>query len=215
LEVDQPVVAADRIVGFWHSVGDEIGYGSTRDLGLILRHLHQLTAPPELQLAPLKPLAVTRLRIERVNIADADRDYLRARYAELSQAYERLTFEGDPVVLHGDANVGNLILDRHGRALLSDLDSFNTGPAEWDLIQTAMFYDRFGWHTEQEYADFVTAYGRDVLQWPGYETLAQVRELLMVSWMAQNVNESEPAAEFAKRLETMRTDGSRRDWSPL
>ena len=36
-----------------------------------------------------------------------------------------------------------------------DLDSFAVGPREWDLVQTALFYDRLGWHTREEYRTFV------------------------------------------------------------
>jgi aminoglycoside phosphotransferase (APT) family kinase protein len=126
-----------------------------------------------------------------------------------------LRFAGAPVVLHGDASVGNLILDRRGRALLSDLDSFCVGPAEWDLVLTAMFYDRYGWHTEAEYGEFVSAYGRDVRQWGGYGVLADVRELLMVVWLAQNMHDDVVAGELAKRLDSIRNGGSRRDWNPF
>ena len=78
-------------------------------------------------------------------------------------------------VIHGDANVGNVLLDERGQAVLIDLDSFSMGPREWDLIQTALFYDRLGWHTEEEYRTFVEVYGYDIMQWDGYETLADMR----------------------------------------
>src|SRR5689334_1502578 len=43
------------------------------------------------------------------------------------------------------------ILDEHMQAVLIDLDSVSIGPREWDLIQTALFADRLGWHTTEEY----------------------------------------------------------------
>ena len=42
-----------------------------------------------------------------------------------------------------------------------DLDGFAVGPREWDLVQTAMYYDSFGWHTREEYEDFARVYGYD------------------------------------------------------
>lgn len=78
-----------------------------------------------------------------------------------------------------------------------------------------MFYDRFGWHTREEYLDFARSYGRDVIEWRGFRVLANVRELLMVTWLAQNAHEPAAAAELAKRLDSMRSDGSRRCWSPF
>lgn len=215
LEVDQPVVVSGRVVTFWESAADDIRYGTTRELGVILRRLHRLPLPAELGLPDFAPFTAIRRRLERVTITEDDRRYLQGLGDELTQAYQALPFDRPPVVLHGDANVGNLILDRHGRAVLSDLDSFCVGPAEWDLVQTGMFYTRFGWHTAEEYAEFVRAYGRDVTAWSGFEVLADIRELHMVTWLAQNVHDDRAAAELAKRIDTMRRGGSRRQWSPF
>ncbi|MGH3568173.1 MAG: phosphotransferase family protein [Pseudonocardia sp.] len=68
--------------------------------------------------------------------------------------------------IHGDANVGNVICDDRGHAVLIDLDSFAIGAREWDLIQTALFFDRLGWHTEEEYREFVEVYGYDITSRP-------------------------------------------------
>ncbi len=51
----------------------------------------------------------------------------------------------------------------------------------------------------------MTAYGFDVMSWPGYPVLRDIRELIMVAWLAQNTRESaEIAAEVAKRIEDLR-----------
>jgi hypothetical protein len=63
-----------------------------------------------------------------------------------------------------------------GHPRMIDLDVFVSGPREWDLIQTAMYYDSLGWPTEAEYADFVAGYGFDVRKWAGYAVLRRVRE---------------------------------------
>lgn len=217
IDVAQPIEAAGRVVTLWVSATDREDYGSTAELGAVLRQLHSLEAPADLALPPLRLFDRALRRINNVpGIPDDDRSFLRSRAQELSDAYDNLTFELPPGVIHGDANVGNLLLDRHGRALLIDLDGFATGPREWDLIQTALFYDRFGWHTEAEYRDFVAAYGYDVTQWPGYPVLRDTRELFMVSWLIQNVASNDAAArEFSNRMETLRTGGSARDWRPL
>ena len=217
VDVAQPIEAAGRVVTLWESATDEEDYGSTAELGAVLRRLHSLEAPTDLALPPLRLFDRAVRRINNVpGIPDDDRSFLRRRAQELSAAYDDLTFELPPGVIHGDANVGNLLRDRHGRALLIDLDGFATGPREWDLIQTAIFYDRFGWHTESEYRDFVTAYGHDVMQWSGYPVLRDVRELFMVSWLMQNVASNEEAArEFSSRMETLRTGGPAHDWRPL
>jgi aminoglycoside phosphotransferase len=215
LDVTQPVIARGRVITFWESASDDIRYGSTRDLGHILRRLHQLPIPLSVGLPRLTPFETARARIAAVPIAETDRQFLAERCDALGAAFASLPFTPGDVVLHGDANVGNLILDRHDRPLLSDLDSFCVGPREWDLVLTAMFYKRFGWHSAQEYADFVDTYGYDVLHWAGFDVLADLRELLMVAWLAQNARDDEVADELAKRLNTMRSSEPRTQWSPF
>jgi aminoglycoside phosphotransferase (APT) family kinase protein len=119
--------------------------------------------------------------------------------------------------VHGDASIGNIFRRQaDGVAVLMDLDGFSTGPREWDLVQTAMYYERFGWHTPDEYAEFAEIYGFDVLAWPGYPVLADVRELVMVTWLAQNAGESdEVAAEVRKRIGDLRSGPGPRDWAPF
>jgi hypothetical protein len=83
--------------------------------------------------------------------------------------------------------------------VLIDLDSFATGPREWDLVQTALFYERFSWHTAQEYRTFVDVYGFDIMTWPGYPTLADYRELSMTLWLAGKARESESVIQEIRK----------------
>ena len=119
--------------------------------------------------------------------------------------------------VHGDANIGNILRRQaDGVAVLIDLDGFASGPREWDLVLTAMYFERFGWHTADEYAAFAEIYGFDVMAWPGYAVLADIRELTMVTWLAQNAGESpEIAAEVAKRVADLRGGPGHRDWAPF
>lgn len=215
LDVAQPVIVRGRVVAFWESADDDVRYGSTAELGRILRRLHGLSQPQQLELPTLAPFTTARARIAAVPISDVDRRYLSERADELEDAFNSLRFSSPDVALHGDANVGNLILDRRDRAVLSDLDSFCIGPREWDLALTALFYARFGWHTREEYDAFVHAYGYDVLEWNGFDVLADVRELLMVAWLAQNVRAEEVADELSRRLDTMRNGTPRTGWRPF
>jgi len=146
----------------------------------------------------------------------ADRAFLAGRLDELRHAYASLGFELEPGVVHGDASVGNVLVDDAGVPRLIDLDGFAVGPREWDLILTAIYYDRYGWHTAEEYAAFCEMYGVDVMAWDGYQVLADVREILMVTWLAWKAGESPKlAAEAAKRIDAIRSGASRRDWQPI
>ena len=118
--------------------------------------------------------------------------------------------------IHEDANVGNLLVDSDGSAVLTDLDGFCIGPREWDLIQTALFYDRLGWHDQSEYEAFVSAYGTDLLTWPGYPTLADSRELVMTSWLAGAAEgSSRKREELLWRVRDLREANTERSWRPL
>jgi hypothetical protein len=87
---------------------------------------------------------------------------------------------------------------------------------EWDLILTAVYYDSFGWHTTEEYEEFARAYGFDIMKWSGYSTLKELSEFLMVTWVITKAAQSRQVAdEASKRIESIRTGASRKDWAPL
>lgn len=161
-DVPQPVDAEGMIVTFWESVAPETTYAPTEEVGALIRKLHALTVPPDLELHDLRPFGSGPVS-DFPGLPDRDAQYLRARVEWARSAFPSLPFELSAGVIHGDANVGNVLVDSSGRAVLIDLDSFAVGPREWDLIQTALFYDRLGWHSEEEYEAFVESYGYDIL----------------------------------------------------
>jgi len=75
---------------------------------------------------------------------------------------------GEILKFMGDGMLAIFAAD--GDPVLIDPDSFAAGPREWDLVQTALFYDRFGWHNAKEYRTFVDVYGFDIMDWSGYPT---------------------------------------------
>ncbi|WP_327744089.1 aminoglycoside phosphotransferase family protein [Streptomyces europaeiscabiei] len=214
-EAEQPVVVEGHPVTFWEGLADGEDYASTREMGELLRRLHGLE-PPHFSLPALRPFNKVEQRLRRAVIRAETRAYLSGLAENLAAEYKQLEFALPPGHLHGDFNVGNVLHDAEGHPKVIDLDGFATGPREWDLMQTAMYYDSFGWHTEAEYADFAESYGFDVRQWSGYTVLRSVRELLMVTWLTQNAGTNPRAAEeVEKRVETLRSGGSRRDWAPF
>jgi aminoglycoside phosphotransferase (APT) family kinase protein len=218
VDVDQPVVIDQRAITFWAALSDEGDqYASTAEFAETLIELHRLTAPDDLHLPKLSPFANASQRIETSTwLNQPDRAFLTDMLARLQDAYAGLDFTLPPGVIHGDANVGNVLLDRSGHPVVIDLDGFAIGPREWDVVLTAIYYDSFGWHTREEYQDFVRVYGYDIMTWPGYPVMKAVREFLMVTWVAQKIPESEQfATETAKRIAALRTGASRKDWQPF
>lgn len=218
LHVEQPIVRCGRVVTLWESASEREEYAPLVQVAELILRLHRLEVPPSLDLPNKRPFEELdrRLEVLQDDLDGSDAAFLRERVDDLRMRYQSLNFALAPGVIHGDANVGNVILDRSGNPLLIDLDSFGIGPREWDLVQTALFYERFGWHTGEEYRQFVEVYGWDIMTWPGYPVLADYREIAMTLWLARKAGADErAAAEVRKRVAAIRTGGDRRDWAPF
>jgi Ser/Thr protein kinase RdoA (MazF antagonist) len=218
IAVDQPVIADGHAVTFWEAVSDDGDqYATIEQVAEVIARLHTMTVPETLGLPELDPLAGAGERIASSTwLTVPDREFMTGELARLRDEYARLEFALPHGVIHGDANIGNVLRDREGNPVVIDLDNFSTGPREWDLILTALFYDRYGWHTREQYDAFVKVYGYDIMQWPGYPVLADIREFAMVTWIVQKASENEQtASEARKRVDAIRTGASRKDWYPF
>jgi aminoglycoside phosphotransferase (APT) family kinase protein len=218
IDVDQPVIVDSHAVTFWEAVSDDGSeYATIAEVAETIAQLHKLTAPESLHLPELEPFENAGDRIALSEwLSTDDRDYMIHELVRLQEQYARLDFALPPGVIHGDANIGNVLHDEHGNPVVIDLDGFAIGPREWDLIQTALYYDHYGWHTREEYETFARVYGYDIMEWPGYNVLANVREFIQVTWMIQKAAESDKtAAEARKRIGSLRDGASRKDWLPF
>lgn len=215
LDVDQPLIVSGHAVTFWETLSDE--YATIEELADVLARLHRLSAPASLNLPELRPFANADSWIaESRFLSSGDREYLADELAHLHDEYARLEFVLPQGIIHGDANIGNVLHGFDGKPVIIDLDDFCVGPREWDLIQTAVYADRFGWHSRDEYAAFAHVYGFNLTRWPGYPVLANVREFILVTWMIRKAGESkQKATEARKRLDALRTGASRTDWRPF
>jgi Phosphotransferase enzyme family len=213
-DVSQPIKTADTVVTLWESIGLDTTYAPIADVALLIKRLHDLAEPPELQLPALRPFSPASEEFSHLGgLAPDDRAFLCDRIEWARSEFPRLPFALPGGVIHGDANIGNVLMDTDGTPMLIDLDSFATGPREWDLVQTALFYDRLGWHTREEYQTFVEVYGYDLMAWEGYTALADMREVAMTTWLSRKASDSPAAAaEAHKRINAIRTGASRRNW---
>ncbi|MGW6456957.1 phosphotransferase [Streptomyces sp. NPDC055078] len=215
--LEQPLTVDGWVVTFWESAQDREEYADLAELGDLLRRLHWLDEPDSLGLSYYDPFAEVWDSLRELRGVDGDDlGFLEERAGKIHKEYDRLDWVLDFGMIHGDANVGNALRDRSRRPLLIDLDGFSLGQREWDLVLTSLYYERFGWHTRTEYESFVHHYGFDLLNWPGYPVLADLRELKMTLWLGHQVTtDPRSAEEFTRRVRTLQTGGSRRDWQPF
>lgn len=215
MEHPQPIIARGRPVTFWKLIDDTGTKATIAELGAILRRLHALPVPGSLHLPQLDIFGRVAQRIDAAGISEPDRSFLTDRLASLRARYQDLRYALPPSAVHGDAHQSNLIKRPDGTAVLIDFERFAFGHPETDLSVTATEY-LIGWHTDEQYAGFVRAYGHDVMDWPGFPVIRAVNELKMTTWLMQNIGESDDiAAEFRTRLASLRDDRAPRDWQPF
>ncbi|GHA17907.1 phosphotransferase enzyme family protein [Streptomyces echinoruber] len=214
-DLEQPLLVRGHPVTFWHLIVEGDRKATYGELGSILRDLHSMTLPAGLELPSFDPFDKQELRISRAAIPEDDRVFLRKRWRELRDQFAELSFETPRGPVHGDAHVQNLMVNHRNEAVLIDFEAFCFDHPEWDLMVTATEHHSLGWQTDEQYADFVRAYGRDLYDWPGYDTLRRLQEFGMTTWLMQNVQEDqETADEYRRRIDALRHDDAPRDWRP-
>ncbi|MFG2006197.1 phosphotransferase enzyme family protein [Spirillospora sp. NPDC048911] len=213
LEGEQPLVMENLPVSLWHAVDGD--WTVPVDLAAILRRLHSLTPPADLVLPQLDPFERVDERIDAAPaITVEERHFLRSMAVDLRERLQNVRYALDRSVLHGDANIGNVLKTPGGEVVLFDLGGMCWGPPEWDLSITAVYRD-LGWHTDAEYAAFCQVYGFDVAEWPGYPALRAVKELRMTCWLSQKAGDDEQIAqEVRRRIGDLADPERARNWHP-
>ena len=212
---DQPILVDGHPVTFWVYIPPVQGKPTTADLGRLLKLVHGLTVPANIDLPAFDPFVDIPQRLSNApeEVAQRDIAFLRERCEELSAVYRSLHFPLPTGPIHGDAHLGNLMRMPSGEVVMIDFEKFSIGPREWDLSLLAGYRFNFDWVDEASYQDFTRAYGYDVASWPEWRSLMAIRELAMTSWLMQNVHVSQQThAEFVRRLADLRNPDAKRQW---
>lgn len=211
-DIVQPKEVDGRAITFWRELPDH-SEGSIEQVADILRQIHRLQPPPELELPPLAPFIRLRQRIiEAPVLKGADRDWLLRHLKQLQGRYQNLPAGLPSSAVHGDAWGGNIVATIAGPVVL-DLERFAFGPPEWDLASIAVDHFTFGSLSAQQWATFCERYGHDVTSWSGYAVLRDARELRKVTFAAQMAAQHPGLDEQAKyRLSCIRGDHGPRPW---
>ena len=212
--LNQPIAVANSYATFWTAVDATRG-PTADDLAEPLHRLHHLD-PEVLPIVPkLDPFGAIADSLGRPTVLGADDLVFLRDYSEkLAEDYASLDFERPSCLIHGDAHHSNMLVGPDG-PLLADWESARLGPPEWDLVTVAVHCRRFE-HPADEYEEFARRYGRDIHVWPGYQTLAAIRELRMIttnSW--KSAPGTLAASEVLHRIAALRDGDDERRWRLL
>ncbi|WP_344291053.1 phosphotransferase family protein [Streptomyces synnematoformans] len=203
LPVDQPVVVDQHAVTFWTYLPQPSDPVAAAQLAGPLYALHSLTPPLALpahdnvRAIRRSISAITHLPTPTVNFLSGCADRLECELQEID-------FDRQPGIIQGDPQHRNALHTQAG-VVLCDWDTVSLGQPEWDLVTVEIHCRRFG-HGSRHYERFAEAYGWDVMRWPGYNTLARIRELRMITTNARKVGHTPGSLEEVKR----RIEGVRR-----
>ncbi|GHD34496.1 phosphotransferase enzyme family protein [Nocardiopsis kunsanensis] len=193
-----------RVASVWtHYTHHPTQAPTPADLGALLGRLHRAGEAP-VDLPAHDPLASLLATLEQPRhlpqptVAD-----LRARAHDLRQAYNALETRLGTGLLHGDAWLGNVLVDADGTARLCDWDEAAVGPREIDLANLHQGR-RFG-RTDEDLDAFAAAYGDDLRDWDGLPVLVSIRDLhTMGAYIrAADGGDQKAADQLERRISTL------------
>lgn len=200
------VTVDGRPVTWWTPIAAH-RHATPAELGAVLRNLHDLPAPPTIDLPNLDMVGHVTNRIESASgISTTDRAWLQDRLSSLGMDLANTEVPQTRQVIHGDAWQGNLVVPDNGSPILLDFDNVSIGHPAWDLIPLAVDHEDFARIDSDDYTAFVTAYGgHDVREAPWFRTLADLQELRWTAFVADKAaHNTDAAAEVSHRLACLR-----------
>lgn len=213
---EQPVSTGSAVATFW-PYRPVTGYPTAGDVGNLVRLLHQQPAPP-FRLPEYRPLHRLReaLEVDAARIcpvlSDQDRQWLHNRAAGLVATFEATRFPLGHGLIHADAHEENVVQADKDWVLI-DWDNACYGPRELDLVGTLP--DHF--HVPRaDRAEFVRAYGYDLIEWPEWTLLRDITEYHSLgAYIRLAADTSGAAHELGRRIESLRTGNRDIVWQAI
>ncbi|MGQ4600368.1 phosphotransferase [Nocardia sp. R6R-6] len=202
----QPVLTGAAVATFWPYRASP-GRPPAADVARLVRCLHAQPVPP-FSIPKYQPLQRLHDALDADDVREEpaltcqERTWLRARAHELIAAFDTTAFPLGQGLVHADAHDENVVLD-NDRWVLIDWDNACLGPRELDLAGTLP--DHF--HTpNSKRAEFVNAYGYDLLDWPDWPLLRDITEYHSLgSYIRLAATVPQAARELRRRVESLRT----------
>ncbi|MBB5160037.1 phosphotransferase family protein [Saccharopolyspora phatthalungensis] len=212
----QPVIANGAVATFWpHRATTSLP--SLTDLAVLMRRLHALPAPPfpVPHYQPLQRLSES-LEIDQHRqqpaLAAADHTWLLDRATTLLDTFTATQFPLGEGLVHGDAHNENMVHD-HGEWLLIDWDNTCIGPRELDLLTAVPNHFH---KPEADRTQFLTAYGYNILDQPGWPVLRDITELHSLgSYIRLAPSKPAAATELHHRIRSLRTGDRSARWHAI
>jgi hypothetical protein len=212
--IQQPITDGDLVATVWQYVPPLEPHPTITELGHVLRAFHDLGSPDE-ALPVWDPVGDTRARIKDAEgLVDGDRDYLLGYCDRLEPRLRDYVAAQPTGLVHGDAIQANLLRRGDGRVLMCDFDGTCRGPQLVDLVPTLVNEIRF--NRPSGHAQLVAGYGYDITTDAAWPLLREARELKMVvGALPRLASEPRAAAEFQRRLASIRTGDASAGWTPF
>lgn len=204
--VEQPTIADGWAATFWVELDRETPPTAT-ELAATLRTFHAIT--PRTDLPYWDKFQWARDLLAHADaIADEDLIWLRNAWLRSEADFTAQAGSMPHGLIHGDAHTGNLLRTPSDNSVLCDLDNVTYGPLDWDLTPNAVSALRF--NQPHNLSEFVEVYGRNVTLQPWWPVLRMIRELVMVTYIVNDLNSRpEMKREWNHRMDTLK--GGRTD----
>jgi len=102
-------------------------------------------------------------------------------FGTIHDAFVAACRASDPVLLHGDLNIGNVLWGVLPGPVLCDFEDLMAGPWAWDLVNVQVTVAR-GLQPAADLTDLVAGYGANPAACPGWAALCHLRAFNIATW---------------------------------
>jgi hypothetical protein len=213
-DIEQPIEEDGLLATIWAYLPPQPPTPTVDELGRLLNDFHRLGIP-SIALPAWDPVGDARARLgDAEALGERDKEFLLQWCDSLAHRLEKAADADTPVVVHGDAHVGNVLRRQDGQPVLCDFDATCLGPWQVDLAAVPVGEVRF--KRSSGHRELARAYGRDVTADQHWPLFREARELKMVV-AAVPLLASAPgvAQEFSTRLRSVQQNDGDARWTPF
>ncbi len=213
-DIGQPIEEDGLLATIWTYLPPRTPAPTVDELGRLLNDFHRLGVPP-IALPAWDPVGDARARLADAEaLGERDKEFLLQWCDSLAHRLDKASNADTPVLVHGDAHLGNVLRRHDGQPVLCDFDATCLGP--WQVDLTAVPVGEVRFKRSSGHRELARAYGRDVTVDQHWPLFREARELKMVV-AAVPLLASAPgvALEFITRLRSVQQNDGDARWTPF